>query len=77
MILLYVQLFTRFVYCITRQFAFVCWTDMLKQEPSPAEKTTCLISYTYIHMNCYLNLKKKELFDKIDIILSVVVCFLT
>lgn len=27
-------------------------------------------------MNCYLNLKKKELFDKIDIILNVFVCFL-
>lgn len=61
MILLYVQLFTRFVYCNT----------------SPAEKTTCLVSYTYIHMNCYLNLKTKELFDKIDIILSVFVGFLT
>lgn len=27
-------------------------------------------------MNCYLNLKIKELFDKIDIILSVFVGFL-
>lgn len=27
-------------------------------------------------MNCYLNLKIKKIFDKIDIILSVFVCFL-